>query len=223
MPKNHPVAYGDRGNRCEGIYIRRVSASTAPILRGFHLAQPRYDSQADRLWLTIAGYLPGIEQGLIQAKSMLPRHYYQMDTDDIEASGTFVWDAGLLRHKDVNLMPENLAVLFCEKGCREEVKKVWPVSIVADGSPDDAVDVSPYVILESEVTLVQIVLTIQDTGSGAFVYENLELRRSNYPPDEAIRIPMRLPRPGDYAVTIRVTSQEGLSDQLDFVAVLPRL
>lgn len=221
-PENHPAAYVDRGNRCEGIYIRRVSASTTPILRGFHLAHPQYDQKADRLWLRVIGYSPDIEQGLIQAKSMRPRHYYQMDTDEIQISGTFVWDTELLRHEDVNLEPENLAVLFCENECRSKVNRVWPVSIGANESDNSAGNFLPYVILESEVTLSQIVLTVKDAKADSYVYDKLVLRRKNYPPDEAIKIPIEVPRPGDYAVTIRVTSQDGLSDQLDFIAVLPQ-
>lgn len=64
IPENNPAAYVDRGNRCEGIYIRPAHASTAPILRGFHVGQPQYNLTADHLSVQVVGYSSDIKQGV---------------------------------------------------------------------------------------------------------------------------------------------------------------
>ena len=149
------VAYRSRGERCEGVYIRRVAGSAQLQLRGFHVVPPRYEiARDDALTVTVAGMADPPPNGTLLARSVRARQYYQMDTREL-VDGTFLWETDVLRHRDVRLAPSDLAVLYAAPA-EGGMLRIWPVRVAGTATGEPSADAMPYLILESEVELTRI-------------------------------------------------------------------
>jgi hypothetical protein len=94
-PKGDPLAYGRRGERCEGLYVLEVAGSGDLSVVAFTAPAAPFTLKADdRLhvrWPQVPGNLPV----RLRAVSLRPHVYYRMDA--VRAAGTdgFDWPASL--------------------------------------------------------------------------------------------------------------------------------
>ena len=137
------VGYRERGSRCEGLFVRKVAAgdrlailastSTTLVMSWMRLT-------VRHLPVRVAGK-PNSATIELQAVSLRPDQYYQMDTRAVGADGAYRWPTEVLQQPEVRLEPSELAVLACEESVPAGASENLPVSVV--GSRAEAPDPSP--------------------------------------------------------------------------------
>lgn len=216
VPEDDKAAYRQRGDRCDGIYIQPISASTKLILRGFHLGPPQYDLLKDKkLSVKVIGFSAEAQGGRLVATSMRPRHFYQMDTDAISSKGQYIWDMEILKNRAVSLESKDLAVQFSKNG---DGLKVWPVQITSADKDANISEPVPYLVLESEVELARIKVTTKQAKTDEIVDNRFYSRR--FHADDLIRVPLRINDPGAYEVSLTSFGSSGSTATLRLVAML---
>jgi len=205
VPDDTDAAYGPRDRvRCEGVYIRPVSASTRLVVTGFHLGEPDFDLASDsELVVEVAGLPEHHPPGRLIARSMRPRHYYQMDTPSVDPGGIYVWSTEVLRHTDVRLRPRELAIQFAVPGASDSDPVVlWPVRV--SGSGGNGSRRVPILVMESESELNRIDLRVSRESD---VVRDEPWERP-FMADAPIRIPLDVP-PGIYDLELTAFGSAG--------------
>jgi hypothetical protein len=216
VPRGTDAAYRARGGRCEGVFVQPVAGSTRLFLRGFHLGIPAYDlDRARSLSIEVLG--TPAAGGTLVARSMRPRHFYQMDTRAFDTSGNFTWDTEVLRHADARVSPAELAVLYSVGTDASDSLNVWPVRVRGEGG--DVGPALPFLVLEAETELASVIVQVNRSGGGETVDQRTIERR--FPADYAIRICLRVPGPGAYDVSLTAVGPYGSRARTWFTAVVP--
>jgi hypothetical protein len=94
-----PDDYRDRGDRCEGLYARKVSGSGKTVhLLSFSAATPIFDPKHDDLAILRWQVLPGSAPVHVRAQSLAEsKLFYRMDALPVASSSEFRWKTLLLR------------------------------------------------------------------------------------------------------------------------------
>lgn len=206
----------EQGRRCEGVFVQPSAASTQLTLRGFHLGAPSFHADsAQNLTIEVVGANrpPG---GTLVARSLRPRHFYQMDTRALDEDGRFVWSTDILRHPDVNMTPGELAVLYRRGGEEGSQVHVLPVRVTGTGGqPGPPI---PLIFLEPETTIESVILRVERLESGEVVHQRTMNR--HFAPGMPIRIP--LPRdPGTFRILVTGVGPDTARAVTMFTAEVP--
>lgn len=155
------VAYKERGDRCEGLYVQRVLGTGLKIV-GFHRAPPRFSSDNRFAYVSTEAQYAAEEKRLTLV-STRRRQYYRLDT--IFTGAHFRYPLDLSRHPELHLVAEELAARLCIERCGGREPVLVPVAIA---SPD-TVTLVPYIVVQSteDVTSLEIVIHDADTESVA--------------------------------------------------------
>jgi hypothetical protein len=210
--------YRLRENRCEGLFVKPVQASSRLQLRGFHLGAPDYDLAIDdHLTVTVIGGGNGERGGVLLARSTLAGQYYQMDTTELEEDGHFLWSTTVLRDASVRVQPSDLALVY-QWRTGAGVTHVRPVAVQGI-QPARARRL--YFIVLSEQPLSRIDLAIS-TAAGQPVRERSPLTgRAVHPPGVPIEVPFVVSESGEYIVTFYTRAANGAQSHLEFRAHVP--
>lgn len=224
-----PTDYKKRGDRCEGVFRKRVSASARPRLRGFHIYVPRFrvgGPEAPRALTThVLGDGERAESGRLVVRSVKPKHYYQMDTDRVGPGQTYEWDQGVLVDvaRKARLDARDLAAMYCQNDCDFVPGvdiKVWPVYI-EDPSEEPPL-MRPHVVLQTETDLTSLRVGLEPVGGGEPVRESKPLP-GHYPKGQSIIVPLEVPAPGQYRLNLETIDSEGGGGLLEAILVFPDL
>jgi hypothetical protein len=190
-PTNDPLAYGLRGERCEGVYVRAVAGTG-----GFSVVA-----------FVTSGKPPAIEAGkavaiewpagfdtpvFLRAVSLRRRLYYRMDARRPAASMRFDWPSDVL--SDLALKIDEVGIVgWSEKKMGENVQDVY-VPIRLGGAPATS-DQSSYVlqvVSGSDLKEVFVRLATADASGREqqVIIRDESLKRGFYPAERAIPIPI---------------------------------
>lgn len=154
------VAYGDRGDRCEGLYQQPVSASARLQIIGVHRNPPQFGAVSAGPIVVSAPGAPGKDLKL-RILSTRPQHYYRLDAS-LGAAARFTWKRDIIDHVRVGLKPAEVAALLCEGACEKPVPLIYPVSI-AEGTAQQVAGIT--VRMRAALDLKSLLVTVTSNGA----------------------------------------------------------
>lgn len=227
---NYPFKYVDRGNRCEGVYIRLVGSSSLTML-SFTAAFGAFDPKAGQP-LTI-GWAPAPNASDVELRALTTRQhlYYRMDTRVLAGELRYRWPTDVLAamglgRSDIGLVGWTRQMIG---GTEQEVLLPLSASV---GSPPGSragagAGTGAYTLLvQSAAQLSELFVTVTrlaaDGGAERPVQPARELGYGYYPADNAIEIPIEAPlERGVYAVQLGAKLRGGGVSTLRFLFYAP--
>jgi hypothetical protein len=222
---NYPFKYVDRGDRCEGVYIRLVGSSALTML-SFTAAFSAFDPKAGQP-LTI-GWVPPPGAADVELRALTTRQhlYYRMDTRVHAGETKYRWPTDVLAamglgRADIGLVGWTRQIVG---GAEQEV--LLPLSANPGNPPGFPTGAGPYTLLvQSAAQLGELFVTITrltDGGAERPVQPARELGYGYYPADNAIEIPIEAPAErGVYAVQLGAKLRGGGASTLRFLFYVP--
>jgi hypothetical protein len=198
-----PYGYRERGDRCEGTYIKEVTLTT--LVASFTESFGAYDLHSNDP-LTIAWDHTAKGAVRLQARALRRRTHFRMDTCADSGAGLFVWPIDLLAA--LNIPEDELGIVgtlaYSIGGFTGEV--YLPLRVHQRRSPDRHSDKYRIVLVPS-VELREVFVTIGLVGNdgrpGTIIQDGVPLRYGYYPANRALEILVAKPaKSGLYFVEI---------------------
>jgi hypothetical protein len=225
---NYPFKYVERGDRCEGVYIRLVGSSSLTML-SFTAAFGAFDPKAGQP-LTIS-WAPPPNASDVELRALTTRQhlYYRMDTRVHAGEPRYHWPSDVLAamglgRSDIGLVGWTRQMIG---GTEQEV--LLPLSTSAGSPPASraGAGTGAYTLLvQSAAQLSELFVTVTrlaaDDGAERPVQPARELGYGYYPADNAIEIPIEAPAErGVYAVQLGAKLRGGGVSTLRFLFYAP--
>lgn len=166
-----PLAYGPRGDRCEGLYRNRVANRINLRVVGYHLDRPPEALGAtEAIDLAVGGgdlaEIAGIEPQFrpeLRVMSLREQVYYQMDTRSLSPDGRFLWSLDVFRPLADRLPPRDLGAVVCAPGCEDQKAGVVvaPVVFLLDGQGGDR-QAQVYLMADVELQSLHVDMRVGD-------------------------------------------------------------
>jgi hypothetical protein len=191
-PANDPLGYRQRGDRCEGRFIKEVGNTTLSVRSLVESVEP-LEGLGTRPLHADWTPAPGATDVHLRVQGVKRRLYYRLDTQRPAAAGGYAWPAEVLRGvtrsaADVGMLASTrLAV----NGSLREV--YLPVRVGAEPRPGDTYTL----VLVPGVALSELFVTVDEIGSdGAVRHAGMHdqpLQYGYYPAERGveIRLPLR--------------------------------
>lgn len=217
-----PMAYRQRGDRCEGLYAQQVSALRLDIrsfVRSFAAFDPDKDAELTLAWQAPPGAVQDVR---LRAFSLKPRQYFRMDTAVPAARGFYRWPSDVLAA--VPLGRDDLGILaWLEMPGPADKNRAVYLPLRA-GAPAAAPSEEGYeVTLVPSARLREVRVTLRRTDSHGEVLATLrrdeELGYGYYASEKpTVLTTGRLEAPGFYRLEVTATTASGLpaSCEIDF-------
>lgn len=100
VPRQGPLAYQMRGNRCEGLYEQPASGSVISLAAFYRYFEP-FDTETSRSIVISWEALPEEVAVNIRAVDTIYDFYYRMDTQTPSTVGKFEWETELLERLNI--------------------------------------------------------------------------------------------------------------------------
>lgn len=139
-----PLAYGPRGDRCEGLYRQRVANRINLRIVGYHIGIMQIPLETIDEFRISAGGAGFASVSELQVTSLRERVYYQMDTRSLSKAGHFIWKLDLLKKLQDRFFLRDLGMLACDSNCnvQNENAILAPIYFTAEKvEADDLVQV----------------------------------------------------------------------------------
>lgn len=177
--KHGETSYKMRGDRCEGLFLQKVSTTGIRIV-GFHNNPINFET--DALTMNIISSDKDSVKNLT-VSSLENNKYYRMDT--IYADKDFSLSLDIIKHPEINLKPIDLAALICKQDCSNLIPTFIPASF------SKGVKIRPYAILMANLELLQLNILIKDQASGAILYDEEITGGLSWPASKPITVPLK--------------------------------
>lgn len=173
------LAYKDRGDRCEGLFVQKVSA-TGLRIAAFHKNAVEFDANALALNVSTGNHSGNKEMSVT---SLRPNQYYRMDASF--SQGDFSLPLELLRHPAIDMKPHEIAAVICLKDCQGAVPTLMSASF---GDEDKA---NPYVALVANLEIFELRVTIRDEATGSVLHDKEMLGSRTWPAGRPATFPLK--------------------------------
>ena len=173
------LAYKERGDRCEGLFAQKVSA-TGLRIAAFHKHPASYDDTTRALRISSSNL--GLDKAL-SVTSLQPKQYYRMDT--IYAGSNYSMNLDLVRHPDINISPTDFAAVICQKNCDTTVPTLIPASFIDDKA------FNPYIALVANLELFELKISIRDGVTGELLFDKEILGSRTWPAGRPATFPLK--------------------------------
>ena len=221
--KGDPLAYGRRGERCEGLYVLEVAGSADLSLVTFSAATPAFTlNENDRLhlnWPKVPGNFPT----RLRAVSLRRQVYYRMDAVRPGGTDSFEWPADVL--VKLNLRSTELGLVGWVQQTLGE--KQIDVYVPLRAGPAGAPSKGHYVVqVVAGAELAEVYLTLaalgQDGRDEKYIKRDEPLSYGFYPADRPISVALSgLTAAGLYRVRLGAVLKTGGSANKSFVFYHP--
>lgn len=173
------LAYKDRGDRCEGLFVQKVSATGLRVV-AFHKSPAEFDDNALALNVSVGGH-PGDKE--MSVTSLRPNQYYRMDASF--SQDNFSLPLELLRHPQIDIKPHELAAVICIRDCRSAVPTLAAASFA------DEWNANPYVALVANLEIFELRVTIRDEATGEVLHDKEMLGSRTWPAGRPATFPLK--------------------------------
>jgi hypothetical protein len=202
-----PYAYKLRGDRCEGIYIRKVAGST--FVASFTESFENFDPNASQN-LLLEWTPPSKASVHLRAYSLRQKAYYRMDSVRPPESTSYAWPPNLL--STLNLRKKDLGVVAWISKLAGDQDVYLPLRIKQNAVARRTR--SYQLILFPGEELSQIFISLApvkpDGSTGAFIVRDSAQGGSYLPAERAITIEIpELTQPGVYSLELGATLRAG--------------
>jgi hypothetical protein len=220
-----PISYRARGDRCEGIYRKRVSGTRVHLV-SFTVASDIRDlcsgPRPIRLMLPQAAFITSGARSIhVQAESLRPLLYYRLDVEVRAQSPQFEWPWDPRCSNEVRLTAQELGV-FGRTSVRlgsEQVEALVPVGLSFENQNSG----SPYrALLMASGRLQEVFVSLWHYGSGGQpnrVFSERPLRARPYLAETPIPVTFDaadVARPGLYRARLNAQINEKETQAVDF-------
>jgi hypothetical protein len=220
-----PVSYRARGDRCEGIYRRRVSGFRVHLV-SFTVASDLRDlcsgARQVRLVLPRTAFVTSGAQSIhVQAESLRPLLYYRLDVDVGAQSPQFEWPSNPRCNNEVRLTAQELGVVgrTSVRVGAEQVEALVPVALSFDSQPISP----PYrALLMPSGRVQEVFVSLWHYGSAAQptrIFSERPLRARPYLAETPIPVTFDaadVAGPGLYRARLNVQIDERETQAVDF-------
>lgn len=208
---NTPLGYRDRGDRCEGVYVKEVSSTALKVGSFTEVFEP-YDLKSSEPLHVEWDWPPGKANVRLRAQSLQRRVYYQMDAVEPPGKTPFNWPPNVLA--SVNIPSGELGMVALTKYSWGKIERdvYLPVRVRQAGK---AAKTGAYkLVVVPGVELTEVFVTLAAAGADgqpkAFLKDGEKLGYGYYPADRALEIPISgLKSPGVYYMQIGATMRGG--------------
>lgn len=200
------LAYQDRGDRCEGLYVQNISTTGLRIV-GYHMGQPSIADNA----LVMEVWAQADSAKRLQLSSTRPRQYYRMDTE-FEGS-LFTFPLELMRHPEIGLEAQEIAAVSCIAHCNSLQPELVPTRL---GDKDPMAQ--PFVVLQANQDLYGLRITINDARTGATLFDRELLQNSVWRAWRPAELPVAQFFDTADAVVIEIRSRGRIEGQFDTIS-----
>jgi hypothetical protein len=208
---NTPLGYRDRGDRCEGVYVKEVS-STALAVESFTQVFEPYDLKNTEPLHVEWDQPPGKASIRLRAQSLRRRLYYRMDAVEPPEKTSFNWPPSLLASLNIPTGDLGLVALSKYSWGKLERDVYLPLRVWQTGRA--AKTGTCKLIIVPGVELTEVFVTLEAVGADgqpkAFLRENEKLGYGYYPAERSLEIPINgLKGAGVYHLQIGATLRGG--------------
>lgn len=198
-PEINPVsaselAYKQRGDRCEGLFAQKVSATGLRIV-AFHKHPASYDETSLALNILLGETLT---QKSLTVTSLKPKQFYRMDA--VSSGDVYSLPLDIVRHPDVKVAPTDFAAVICAANCDTLLPKLTPASFSNNVSPN------PYVALVADLEIFELHVMIKDGNSAEVLFEKEMLGNRTWPAARPATFPLRSYLDGRESVIFEITA-----------------
>jgi hypothetical protein len=206
-----PLGYRDRGDRCEGVYVKEVSSTTLTV-GSFTEAFESYDLKSSEPLNVEWDRTPGKEKVRLRAQSLRRRVYYRMDAVELPEKTPFKWSPNVLA--SLNIPSGELGVVALTKYTWGKLERdvYLPVRVRQGGK---AARTGAYkLVVVPGVELTEVFVTLAAAGAEGqvrtFLKDGEKLGYGYYPAERALEIPIvGLKASGVYYMQIGATMRGG--------------
>ncbi len=181
----NPVAYANRGDRCEGLFRQQVAASAQLLLLGVHSHEPDFNPNSGTP-LAVSTAFRGNPAKVLNFRvlSSRTRLYYRMDASFPQGT-RFVWKRDVISAPSIQLKPSEVKGLLCDGPCNVPEPTVLPVSISEKKAPKTQ---GITLWFRAAVDLKQLFLSIENSTSNVSVLKDKDVLEE---PADCLREPQR--------------------------------
>jgi hypothetical protein len=202
-----PYGYRARGSRCEGVYVKDLSASLRIV--SFTRAVDEFTASDSILHLSWPGS-PSQETHL-RATGLRPLLYYEMDTVQPGGTASYDWETSLLTA--LRITPSELGVVaWTSQPIGGKDRQIYLPLRVTTSKPGKKSSYQFIVVSGIELRELYVSLSLLDQdGSRVATLRNEEPLKAGYYPAEAA-IPISIPelkKPGLYLLELGAEFQGG--------------
>lgn len=167
--QGNELAYKNRGDRCEGLFIRKISGVGIRII-GFHKHPAKFENSDSFMEISV----DASELANLVLTSTRKNLHYRMDTRTDKRK--FILPLSVIHHPKISLRPYELAATACLDDCDERTPKLAAVSFGQNSSDN------PYVLFVSDVDLDHIQVKVTDPETNELLFDRDMLRsRPSWP------------------------------------------
>ena len=202
-----PYGYRVRGNRCEGVYIKDLSASVRVVS-----FTREFDAFAAGDPILHLNWVGGTSQQVyLRASSLRPRLYYEMDSVQSGGSTSFDWETSLLTALRIT-RPELGIVGWTSQQIGGRDHQVYLPLAVTTSKPDRKTSYQFIIVSGVELHELYVTLSLLDKDGSrvATLRKEEPLKAGYYPPEAGIPILVpELKKPGLYLLELGAEFQGG--------------
>jgi hypothetical protein len=206
-PANDPYGYRARGDRCEGVYIKDLSAS----LRVVSFTR-EFDDFAEGVPVLRLEWAASSSREIhLHANGLRPRLYYAMDSIRPAGSSGYDWETSLLAALRITRAELGVVAWTSQRIGGQDRQVYLPVAVKGSDSRKTT-GYRIIVISGKELRELYVSLSSVNTNGtrGAFLRKEEPLKAGYYPAEEPIEIPVpQLKGPGLYLLELGAEFQGG--------------
>ena len=214
---NTPLGYRDRGDRCEGMYVKEVSSTTLYVASLTEVFE-EYDIKSAEPLHVEWDRLPGNSSVRLRAQGLKRKLYYRMDTVQSPPTTSYVWPSNVLASLNIPKSDVGMVALARHSWGGTERDVYLPVRIRQAGKASRAG--SYKLVLIPGVELVEVFLTLAATGADGqpqtYLKEREKLGYGYYPAERGVEIPIvGMKNTGVYSIQIGAKLRGGGTSTID--------
>ena len=206
-----PSGYRERGDRCEGIYIKEVGSTTLQIA-SFTESFVQYDLNSGKPLIIKWDAPPNNSSVSLRAQGLRRKLYYQMDKIIPAGKTSYSWPINFLSSLSIGKSEIGIAGRFLYKSGKLERNVYIPLRISQQGNDVKTGNYKLLVFPGTELKEVYISMApVEPDGSnGKFIIEGKKLGYGYYPAERAIEIPVSgMKETGIYYLEVSAEKKNG--------------
>ncbi len=221
MPRDdHPYGYRIRNDRCEGIYIEKVSSTVLSLVS---LTKPigEFDIN-EREHLSIKWRVPGDGEIRIRANGLKSRLYYRMDSIQPLGSMSYLWPADVLSALNIN--KNNIGLVAWINHPKNDQERIYvPLEI---GSTNQQLEKNKYEISllpgrELIEVFISVAIVDSEGNPKTTIMEDIPLQYGYYPPGRVVKFSLEnLKTSGIVYVQVGAKLSDGGVTNIDFFLLI---
>lgn len=205
-----PLGYKDRGNRCEGVYIKEVGSTSLQVV-SFTGSFGQYDIQSNKPLIVEWAKPPNFQGIHLRAQGLKRKLYYRMDSSQPADKTTFNWSTNVLA--SLKIEKNDIGIVGIARYLFGSVEKdiYVPLHVRQEGKSIENTSYNLVILPGTEMTEIFISLaTVAANGEAQkFIKDGEQLKYGYYPAERSIYIPIPELQTGIYYLEIGATARNG--------------